>query len=64
MLDRVTTPTGLRDQKKAATRDALGIAAVRLGKEHGLDAVTAEDIMAALQRGIAWSGFLANPIQS
>lgn len=44
MLGRVTTPTGLRDQKKAATRDALGIAAVRLGKEHGLDAVTADAI--------------------
>ncbi|WP_371828151.1 TetR/AcrR family transcriptional regulator [Rhodococcoides fascians] len=40
----MTTPTGLRDQKKAATRDALGIAAVRLGKEHGLDAVTADAI--------------------
>ena len=30
--------------KKAATRDALGQAAVRLGKEHGFDAVTADAI--------------------
>ena len=40
----MTSPTGLRDLKKAATRDALGMAAVRLGKEHGFDAVTADDI--------------------
>lgn len=40
----MTSPTGLRDLKKAATRDALGMAAVRLGKEHGFDAVTADAI--------------------
>lgn len=40
----MTTPPGLRDQKKAATRDALGAAAVRLGKEHGFDAITADSI--------------------
>lgn len=40
----MTHPTGLRDQKKAATRDALGVAAVRLGKKHGFDAVTADAI--------------------
>ncbi|CCQ14578.1 putative TetR family transcriptional regulator [Rhodococcus sp. AW25M09] len=40
----VTSPTGLRDLKKAATRDALGQAAVRLGKEHGFDTVTADAI--------------------
>ncbi|QCB49304.1 TetR family transcriptional regulator [Rhodococcus sp. PAMC28707] len=43
----VTVPnTGLRDLKKAATRDALGLAAVRLGTARGLDAVTADAIAA------------------
>lgn len=36
----------LRDQKKAATRDALGLAAVRLAKARGLDSVTADAIAA------------------
>jgi AcrR family transcriptional regulator len=46
-LEGVTLPpTGLRDQKKAATRDALGLAAVSLAKERGLDAVTADAIAA------------------
>lgn len=40
-------PSGLRDQKKAATRDALGLAAVTLAKNRGLDAVTADAIAAA-----------------
>jgi AcrR family transcriptional regulator len=40
-------PSGLRDQKKAATRDALGLAAVTLAKDRGLDAVTADAIAAA-----------------
>lgn len=44
------TPTpayrGLRERKKAATRQALRAAAVRLGREHGPDAVTVEDICA------------------
>ncbi len=38
--------SGLRDQKKAATRDALGSAAVNLAKARGLDAVTADAIAA------------------
>ncbi len=43
----MTAPTsGLRDQKKAATRDALGLAAVNLAKARGLDAVTADAIAA------------------
>lgn len=43
----MTVPnTGLRDLKKAATRDALGLAAVRLGTARGLDAVTADAIAA------------------
>lgn len=39
-------PNGLRDQKKAATRDALGLAAVQLAKVRGLDGVTADAIAA------------------
>lgn len=39
-------PSGLRDQKKAATRDALGRAAVALAKVRGLDSVTADAIAA------------------
>ncbi len=43
----MTAPNpGLRDLKKAATRDALGLAAVRLGTARGLDAVTANAIAA------------------
>lgn len=43
----MTAPNaGLRDLKKAATRDALGLAAVRLGTARGLDAVTADAIAA------------------
>ncbi len=46
-LEFVTAPrTGLRDLKKAATRDALGLAAVQLAKARGLDAVTADAIAA------------------
>lgn len=40
------TSPGLRDQKKAATRDALGRAAVALAKDRGLDSVTADAIAA------------------
>lgn len=44
----MTVPiSGLRDQKKAATRDALGLAAVNLVKARGLDFVTADAIAAA-----------------
>ncbi|WP_338887126.1 TetR/AcrR family transcriptional regulator [Rhodococcus sovatensis] len=39
-------PSGLRDLKKAATRDALGQAAVKLAKDRGLDSVTADAIAA------------------
>lgn len=46
-FDEVTdSPSGLRDLKKAATRDALGLAAVKLAKNRGLDAVTADAIAA------------------
>ncbi|MGI9006821.1 MAG: TetR/AcrR family transcriptional regulator [Streptosporangiaceae bacterium] len=37
----------LRERKKAATRHALGIAAMRLAVQHGLDSVLVEDIAAA-----------------
>ncbi len=37
-------PLGLRERKKAATRQALGEAAMRLAIEHGLDSVLVEDI--------------------
>jgi AcrR family transcriptional regulator len=46
MVERMTSSTGLRDRKKAATRAALSAAAVRLSRVHGLDAVTAEAIAA------------------
>jgi len=39
-------PEGLRERKKAATRQALGIAAMRLAIERGLDNVHPEDIAA------------------
>ncbi|HUZ55392.1 MAG TPA: TetR family transcriptional regulator [Streptosporangiaceae bacterium] len=39
-------PGGLRERKKAATRRALGIAAMRLAVQRGLDNVLVEDIAA------------------
>jgi AcrR family transcriptional regulator len=40
-------PDGLRERKKLATRQALGVAAVRLAVERGLENVLVEDIAAA-----------------
>lgn len=43
----MSPPTGLRERKKEATREALRHAAVTLYRRHGPDAVTVEDICAA-----------------
>ena len=45
--DPVTTPPGLRERKKQATRRALREAALRLAVEHGPDQVRVEDIAEA-----------------
>ena len=41
-------PDGLRERKKLATRQALGVAAMRLAVERGLDNVLVDDIAAAV----------------
>jgi AcrR family transcriptional regulator len=40
-------PAGLRERKKVATRQALGVAAMRLAMERGLDNVLVDDIAEA-----------------
>ncbi len=47
MVDSVDADRGLRERKKSATRRALGIAAMRLAIERGLDNVHPDDIAAA-----------------
>jgi AcrR family transcriptional regulator len=44
----VKAPTGLRERKKLATREALRGAAVALYRRHGPDKVTVDDICAAV----------------
>jgi AcrR family transcriptional regulator len=48
-------PAGLRERKKAATRRALGVAAMRLAVQRGLDNVLVEDI--AAQAGVSTRTF-------
>ena len=45
--DPAQEPSGLRERKKVATRHALGVAAMRLAIERGLENVLVEDIAEA-----------------
>jgi AcrR family transcriptional regulator len=44
----INVEPGLRERKKAATREALGRAAIRMATERGVENVTADDIAAAV----------------
>jgi AcrR family transcriptional regulator len=46
-LSATSQPAGLRQRKKLATREALGLQAMRLAVQRGLDNVHVEDIAAA-----------------
>jgi AcrR family transcriptional regulator len=46
-VDTGHEPAGLRERKKVATRHALGVAAMRLAMDRGLDNVLVEDIAEA-----------------
>jgi AcrR family transcriptional regulator len=47
-LTNLQSPTGLRERKKLATRDALVRAAIELFEVHGVDATTVDDIADAV----------------
>jgi AcrR family transcriptional regulator len=56
---------GLREKKKRALRGELSLAALRLAKEHGLDNVRTEDIVAAV--GVSrrtFSNYFANKYEA
>jgi AcrR family transcriptional regulator len=56
---------GLREKKKRAVRSELSLAAVRLAREHGLESVRTEDIVAAV--GVSrrtFSNYFANKYEA